>query len=185
MLVATVGLASLAFRETHHFLERTHVKKLTAAHARTVRLDILEEFQDCVSAHVRLAKLLEGNTSRRNWESLARMLIKDYPGVIAEQWVDPSFRTRWTVVKTPDESDQNLLHAPDAAPTSVRKQMQDLGEDDVLFTPTFTRKNGKSVRQVLARVAHEGKSIGFVIASVDMQKLLDECSRTKLVRALG
>ena len=102
------------------------------------------------------------------------MLIKDYPGVIAEQWVDPSFRTRWTVVKTPDESDQNLLHAPDAAPTSVRKQMQDLGEDDVLFTPTFTRKNGKSVRQVLVRVAHEGKSIGFVIASVDMQKLLDD-----------
>ncbi len=52
--------------------------------------------------------------------------------------------------------------------------MQDLGEDDVLFTPTFTRKNGKSVRQVLVRVAHEGKSIGFVIASVDMQKLLDD-----------
>lgn len=174
MLVVSVGLASLAFWETHHFLERTHLKKLTAAHARTVRLDLLEEVQACVSAHVRLAKLLEGNVPRRNWESMAEMLMKDYPGVIAEQWVEPGFRARWTVAKTPDDSDQNLLRAPDAALTSVLKQAEDLGENDVLFTPAFTRENAKSVRRVLVRVSREGKSIGFVVASVDMKKLLDD-----------
>jgi signal transduction histidine kinase len=174
MLVICIAVGSTAFWQSHRLLENSHIKKMTAAHARTVRLDILEEIQDCTRSQLRLARLLARQTDRQSWEYEAKLLIKDYPGILAQQWVDATFRVRWVVTESPSDVDQNMLRATDEALQPVLEKLKDRQEKDAVFTPPVRLWGGKSARRIVAPAYRNGQLIGFSIATVNRERLFGE-----------
>lgn len=173
-LVVTIAIASLAFFKPLQLLERSHLRKLTAAHARTVRLDMIDEMEECVASHIRSAPLLGNSIGAKHRESFAKLLITDYPGIIAEQWVDPNFQVRWVVTESPDDASQGALRVPDAVLQSVLKEAKDRGEKKAIFTPASRLWTGKPGRRMVVPARRQDKLLGFLIAYVDREKFFGD-----------
>lgn len=173
LLVLAVGLASLAFWRSHSLLERSHLQKMTAAHARTVQLDIVEEIEYCVRGQIQLARLLEEDPHRDNWEYQARLFLRDNPGFLDEQWIDSAFQVRWSVSES--ESNQDISLESDVVLLSVLRNLMAHGEKDASsFTPPFSLGNGDSARRIVVPIYQNERLTGFSIATVDRRKLFEE-----------
>lgn len=174
LLVLTVALASLAFWKSHGLLERSHLHKMTAAHAQTVRLDIIEEIQYCLRGQVQLARLLENDRRPEAREHQVRLFLRDHPGFLDEQWVDPAFHVRWSVAESTVGTSQDVPPGPDPALQSLLTKLTDRRDNNTTFTPPFPLANGDSARRIVVPVYHQDQLIGFSIATVDREKLFGE-----------
>lgn len=174
LLVLTVALASLAFWKSHGLLERSHLHKMTAAHAQTVRLDIIEEIQYCLRGQVQLARLLEYDRRPEAREHQVRLFLRDHPGFLDEQWIDPTFHVRWSVAESTVDTSQDVPLGPDPALQSLLTTLTDRRDNNARFTPPFPLANGNSARRIVVPVYHQDQLIGFSIATVDREKLFGE-----------
>jgi signal transduction histidine kinase len=147
---------------------------MAEAHAQTVRLDIVEEIEFCLKDQVRLAKLLEGQIPRKDWEYQAKLLLRDHPGFLAEQWVDPASQVRWSVVESTGDANQSILRGPEASLQSRLMGLTDRREKNATFTPPFHLWDGKSARRIVVPVYRHEQLSGFSIATVEREKLFEK-----------
>lgn len=174
LLVGATAALSLAFWSPLRSGERAHTRHLTKGLARSVQIDIADEVRDQMLALVRFAKSLtfDERPSQKDWESQAKLFMRDNPGFLAVQWVDASYHVRWAATDTGVETFQNLRAEVDVSLRRALEGMANSSEVEAEFSATFGLWNGNAGRRIVVPI-HRGKnSLGFVIAVVDEPKAL-------------
>jgi signal transduction histidine kinase len=173
LLAATTAAFGLAFWRPLRSEERSHAQRVTQVLARSVQTDIADEVRDQMHALFRFASLfsIKKTFDRGDLESQAQFLMRDYPGFVAVQFVDATYRVRWMATRAREEVPQTAAAEPDATLRRALEQMANRPEAEAEFTPTFRLSNGDSGRRIVVPIDHQ-RSLGFVIATVDEPKAL-------------
>jgi signal transduction histidine kinase len=174
LLAGATAALGLAFWSPLKSEERAHAQHVTKGLARSVQTDIADEIRAQMLALDRFARLLsfEPRPSQADWESQAKLFMKDNPGFLAVQWVDASYRVRWVATDAGAESLQNLLPERDVLLRRVLEGMTNRGETEAEFTPSFRLWNGNAGRRMVVPIDRGENSLGFVIAVVDEPKAI-------------
>jgi signal transduction histidine kinase len=173
LLAATTAAFGLGFWRPLRSEERSHAQRVTQVLARSVQTDIADEVRDQMHALFRFASLfsIKKTLDRGDLESQAQSLMRDYPGFVAVQWVDATYRVRWMATRARDEVVQTAAAEPDATLRLVLEQLANRPEAEFEFTSTFRLSNGDSGRRIVVPIDHQ-RSLGFVIATVDEPRAL-------------
>jgi signal transduction histidine kinase len=174
IFVGAAAALGLTFWSPLKSEERDHARRVTQGLARSVQTDIADEVRDQMLALVRLAKLLsfEDTPSQRVWELQARLLMSHYPGYLAIQWVDTTYRVRWVATSTGSDELQRTLAETDTPLRRSIEGMGNLSEAEAQFAPAFRLWNGDPGRRIVVPIDRDGIPSGFVVAVVDEQQLL-------------
>jgi signal transduction histidine kinase/sensor domain CHASE-containing protein len=173
LLVGGTVAFGLAFWNPLRSEERAHALRVTSGLARSVQTDIADEVGHQMRALVRLARLLsfEGRLSRKDWESQAKLFMRDNPGFLTVQWVDATHRVRWVATDAETET-QNVLAETDAPIRRALAGMANRRDVEAEFTPAFRLWNGNIGRRMVVPIGRGKNSLGFVIAVIDEPKAL-------------
>jgi signal transduction histidine kinase len=174
LLLGATAALGLAFWSPLRSQERAHARRVTKGLARSVQTDIADEVRGQVLALVRFAKLLtfDQRPSQKDWQSQAKLFMRDNPGFLAMQWVDASYHVRWAAADTGAEKVQNLLAETDVPLRRALEGMANRSEVGAEFAPTFRLWNGNAGRRIVVPIDHDKSSLGFVIAVVDEPRTL-------------
>jgi diguanylate cyclase (GGDEF)-like protein len=153
--------------------EQAQIRHVIAAETASVKYKIMEQMETRVQALERMASWWEalGTPVKDRWASEAWVLVIDYPGFQAVEWVDPSFHERWIVPLAGNEAAKGMnLSIEERRRTAMLQAKQ-------LRTVTFTRsiELAQGGKGFLAFVPiFQGETFGgFILGVFRAQTMLD------------
>lgn len=169
LLIGASASVSLALWSSLRSREHVYIRNVTERLARSVQIDLSDEMSSRLLAHVRFAKLIEEDLSHKNWEDQAKLLMIHYPGFLAEQWVDATYRVRWGADAASD-AHQSMFLATDAPLKGFLEALVYRGGKEAILTPAFHLGNGKTGRRVVVPIYRGEDFLGFLIGVFDEEK---------------
>jgi signal transduction histidine kinase len=157
---------------------RAHIQEVTKIVSRTVRSDIEDDMQIRILSQILMAQLGiregKGKDGDKDRESRARLFIAHYPGDFAVEWVDATYHVRWVITEAESTDQQSLRLATDESVRNAIREFKDRGNHDAILTAPYRLWNGKTGHHIVAPTNRDGKTIGYIVATLDDEKVLND-----------
>ena len=170
---AVVAVGTLFLWGALSRLEEAHFNRMGRLAAETVKSEITAQMETQALALVRLARRWEvrGSSPIPEWKEDAKLLVAHNPGYHAIEWVDPSFRVRWTVPVEGGEAVRFL----DIKHEEGRKRAMETARDrrGVVVTRAVDLAQGGKGFEVYVPMFQGDTFVGFVTGLFRIQELYD------------
>lgn len=172
-VILGVLACGLVFRQALAAYQQAAAQETIRVEASGIQEEIIDHLKFRVQSLRRMVRLWEvrGQLTREQWELDAGLLLQDYLGFQAIEWVDPSFRVRWVV---PPEGNQ-AAQGQDLGWEERRRQALEKARNQHLVTMSRVMElaPGKRGSLICAPFFFEGAFGGCIAIVLSTQELFD------------
>ena len=146
-------------------LINTNVQSKVRLAGETVKNEVVGQLETRILWVKQMAKRWEdkGQPSRKEWIAVSQAYMDFYPNCQEMQWIDRTFKPRWTLSRSQISPPNQKVHAEIL--TSLKDNQQ---KAIVIFSPTDNQ-----LLWVYVPVSHAGQNYGFLFASYRTEGLFD------------
>jgi len=133
---------------------------------------IRQDAENRLLALDRLARraLTDKEPSQVDWEADARRHLNDMPGLLALQWLDAEFSTRWRVARADNEADADDLGSVPAVRAAIAAAREKASQ---VFSEVFTRDDGAPRVVIVVPVFHHAELEGVIAGVLEPSQWLE------------